>query len=324
MTKCRLGDRVSLGQAMTLVESNHPADRKKAVELLEQCETLPGSRRSFRLAVSGSPGVGKSTLLNALGKKAIQESHKIGILTVDPTSTLSKGSILGDKSRMQAIANDPSAFIRSSPAGDLLGGIHRRSFELMTLLEAVGYDIIFLETVGVGQSEHVAWHLTDGFILVLQPAGGDELQGMKRGITELADIILINKADGNLKKEAALTKSHFQNALNYLHSNRKAWEPKVLTCSALENTGIDDFWEVLRLFMDSRLEDGRLEAERLQQIHYWLNWSAEYTARFLFMNHPDVNQKLSEGFHNISLRKKSIFRTEFDIEMTMKELIHQS
>ncbi len=192
----------------------------------------------------------------------------------------------------------------------------------MTLLETVGYDIIFLETVGVGQSEHVAWHLTDGFILVLQPAGGDELQGMKRGITELADNVLINKADGNLKHEAALTKSHFQNALNYLSSNRRAWQPKVLTCSALENTGIDDFWEVLRLFIDSRFENGKLEAERIQQVNYWLNWSAEYTARFLFMHHPVVNQKLSEAFHLISLRKKPIFRTEFDIEMTMKELIH--
>ena len=237
------GDRVALGLALTLVESELRADRKNAVELLDLCEKNNAlNDRSIRFAVSGAPGVGKSTLIETLGNKAINEGYKVGVITVDPTSSVSSGSILGDKSRMQTLSLSSSAFVRPSPAGSLLGGIGRRSKEMMTLLVAAGYDLIFLETVGVGQSEHIAWQLTDGFILIIQPGSGDELQGIKRGITELADIIVINKADSNLKEASAITRSHYQNAIHYFYPLRQGWQPKVLTCSAKEGTGIDEFW----------------------------------------------------------------------------------
>ncbi|MEO5905620.1 MAG: methylmalonyl Co-A mutase-associated GTPase MeaB, partial [Saprospiraceae bacterium] len=226
------GDRVSLARAMTLVESSREEDREVAVGLLEQAESMRSEiDSSIRLTISGAPGVGKSTLIERIGLKAIREGHKVGVLTIDPSSHISQGSILGDKSRMHQLSISESAFVRPSPAGTLLGGLGRRTKEMMTLLAAAGFDLIFVETVGVGQSEHTAWQLTDGFLLVIQPGSGDELQGIKRGITELADIIVVNKSDSNLKESAAISRSHYQNAIHYMTPIRKGWNPKVLTCS---------------------------------------------------------------------------------------------
>ena len=319
------GDRVALGQAMTLVESGLPENRQQAVELLEMCERKNASSApSISLTISGSPGVGKSTLIEALGKKAIVEGHKVGIVTVDPSSSISFGSILGDKSRMQSISVSDSAFVRSSPAGSLLGGIGRRSREMMSLLSAAGYDLIFLETVGVGQSEHIAWQLTDGFILVIQPGSGDELQGIKRGITELADIIVVNKADHELKEASAISRSHYQNASHYFKSLRNNWTTKVLTCSALEGNGIDELWEVLRLYRESRLQDNLLALDRARQNQFWLSWSLGITAHQLLMDHPFVNQKLKEGLNSIEQQAESVFKAEFEIENAMRQLISGS
>jgi LAO/AO transport system kinase len=316
------GDRVALGLALTLVESERQADRKKAVVLLDLCEKKNAILDdSIIFTISGSPGAGKSTLIESLGTKAITEGHKVGVLTVDPTSSVSYGSILGDKSRMQNLSVSPSAFVRSSPAGSLLGGISRRSKEMMTLLVAAGYDLIFLETVGVGQSEHIAWQLTDGFILVIQPGSGDELQGIKRGITELADIIVINKADSNLKEASAITRGHFQNAIHYFSPLREAWQPKVLTCSAKDGTGIDEFWEILRLYKKSRFQNNQVKGQRRQQDKFWLTWSLGITAHQLLMNHPVVNQKVTEGLSNIEHREH-VYRTEFEIEEAMRLIIN--
>lgn len=316
------GDRVALGQALTLVESEKHYDRVEAIQLLELChQQLQSRNKSIRMAISGAPGVGKSTLIEALGLKAISQNYKVAVITIDPTSNLSHGSILGDKLRMPGLSVSPDAFVRSSAAGAVLGGIGRRSFELMTLMEAVGYDIILLETVGVGQSEHIAWQLTDGFLLVLQPGGGDELQGIKRGITELADIVVINKSDGSLRDSASISKSHFQNAMHYLSPLRKNWEPKVLKCSALEGEGIDDLWEVVRSYMDTRWNGNQKDIERNRQNQFWLSWSVGITANQLLLNHPLVQQKLSERLANAENRTIPIFKAEYEIEEVMKELI---
>jgi LAO/AO transport system kinase len=319
------GDRVALGKALTLAESTLLSDREAAVALLDLCEKETKLiSNSVRFAVSGAPGAGKSTLLEKIGLKAISEGFKPGILTVDPSSSISKGSILGDKSRMPLLSQSEQAFIRSSPAGSVLGGIGRRSRELMSIMAVAGFDYVFIETVGVGQSEHIAWQLTDGFILVVQPGAGDELQGIKRGITELADIVIVNKADGRLLTDATISKGQYEMALHYLQDLRKGWDPKVILCSALENKGIDDFWGVLRLYRDSRIESGQLAIERVRQNQYWLSWSAGVTAHELMMKHEAVNQKLQEGLHDIGNLQTSVFRVEFEVERMMNQLISSS
>ena len=316
------GDRVALGQALTLVESERHDDRIDSIQLLELChQHLSTRNKSFRFTISGSPGVGKSTLIEQLGLKAIEEGHKVGVITIDPTSSISQGSILGDKSRMTNLSLSPSAFVRSSSAGSLLGGIGRRSFEMMFLLESIGFDIILLETVGVGQSEHIAWKLTDGFVLVLQPGGGDELQGIKRGITELADIIVINKSDGSLLEASKISKSHYQNAVHYLTPLRENWQPKILMVSALEGNGMHEFWDVLRLYMDSMAKTDQFDIERNRQNQFWLSWSLGITAHQLLLNHPTIQQKLNDGLSHIENHSASMFKAEYDIEEIMKSLI---
>ncbi len=315
------GDRVALGQALTLVESDRNEDRRQAVQLLDYCqkeiETLP---KSIRMTISGAPGVGKSTLIEALGLRAVEAGFKVGVITVDPSSTLSLGSILGDKSRMQHLSVSKSAFVRSSPAGQLLGGIGRRSLEMMTLLSAAGYDLIFLETVGVGQSEHLAWQLTDGFMLVIQPGSGDELQGIKRGITELADIIIVNKSDGELQQASTVSLTHYQQAVHYLTSLRPKWTVKVLSCSALQPERIDELWEVLRLYMNSRLENNQLVLDRKSQYKFWLTWSLGISAHEIVMKHPIVKHKLDNSLMQIE-KNNSMFSAEYEIENTIRGLL---
>lgn len=323
--KMILGDRVALGQAMTIVESERTEDRTRAIELLILCEEkLRLQDPSLRLAISGAPGVGKSTLIEALGLKAISKGHKVGVITIDPTSSLSHGSILGDKSRMSGLSTSPAAFIRSSPAGSVLGGMGRRSYEMITLLAAVGYDLIFVETVGVGQSEHTAWQFTDGFILVVQPGGGDELQGIKRGITELADIVIVNKADGALSSLAELSKQQYQNALHYFNPLRPGWEPKITTCSAQEGTGIDNVLEIIRLYHDIRHQHTSVREERKHQKSFWLNWSLGITANQLLMNHPIVKGKFNDAFSTSDPESVSVYKTAFEIENLMKKIIDPS
>ena len=225
------GNRRALARGITLVESTHPTHRVLAAELLEIL--MPNTGGSIRLGISGVPGVGKSTFIENFGLTGVENGHRIAVLTIDPSSRLSGGAILGDKTRMGELARSPHAYIRPSPAGETLGGVARRTRETLLLCEAAGFDVTIVETVGVGQSETVVADITDLFVLLLLPAGGDELQGIKRGILELADIIFVNKADGELAATAGRTAAEYANSLRLLRSRTPGWDVPVETCSAL-------------------------------------------------------------------------------------------
>ncbi|NNE78599.1 MAG: methylmalonyl Co-A mutase-associated GTPase MeaB, partial [Pricia sp.] len=237
------GDTTALGRAITLVESTQKAHFEKADSIIEQC--LSRQTDSLRIGITGVPGVGKSTFIETLGKILTSRGEKIAVLTVDPTSTQSKGSILGDKTRMEALAKDPNAFIRPSPSGDSLGGVARTTRETIILCEAAGYSIILIETVGVGQSEIAVHGMVDFFLLLKLPGAGDELQGIKRGIVEMADAIVINKADGENLQEVRMAEAEFKRALQLYPPKENGWRPKVSSCSSLENKGIREVWELI-------------------------------------------------------------------------------
>ena len=319
------GDRVAPGQAMTLVESERPDDRVKAIQLLEKCEErLDVADMSLRIAVSGAPGAGKSSLIETMGLKAIDKGHKVGVITIDPTSSLSRGSILGDKSRMAGLSGSTSAFVRSSPAGDVLGGLGRRSQELITILAAVGYDLILIETVGVGQSEHMAWQLTDGFMLVIAPGGGDELQGIKRGITELADLVVINKADGHLEEQAKVAGHHYSNALHYFTPLRKDWQPKALICSALTGVGVDELLSSIESYGNILFSGINRHEIRVKQKSAWLTWNLGIEARKLLLGHPEIHDRMEAVHARLEEKNISIFSAAYAIEQVMHTLIKPS
>lgn len=231
------GDRRALARAITLIESRRPDHQEQAERLLARL--LPQTGRAIRLGITGTPGAGKSTFIEAFGRHLIAQGHKIAVLAVDPSSQRSGGSILGDKTRMQALAQAPEAFVRPSPAGGTLGGVARRTREAALACEAAGYGVIVIETVGVGQSETAVADMVDCFALLLAPGGGDELQGIKRGIIELADLVLVNKADGDLLPAAERARADHQAALHLLRPATHVWTPEVLTCSALHDQDIE-------------------------------------------------------------------------------------
>ncbi|MEE2932149.1 MAG: methylmalonyl Co-A mutase-associated GTPase MeaB [Pseudomonadota bacterium] len=262
------GNRRALAQAITLLESTNPDHETAASELL--AKLTPHSGKSMRVGISGAPGAGKSTFIESLGLHVLAREHKLAVLAVDPTSKRSGGSILGDKTRMEELSKNDNAFIRPSPAGGALGGIGNRSREALVACEAAGFDVIFVETVGVGQSETAVADMTDLFLLLLSPAGGDELQGMKKGIVEIADIVLVNKADGDFKKSACIAASNYQSAIRMLRPNANNWEVPVLTCSALNNTGIDEIWKVAEKWRSVMTADGTFARVRQKQAGVWL------------------------------------------------------
>lgn len=262
------GDRRALGQAITLVESAHPADRAPGNRLLELL--APHAGKSLRVGLSGVPGVGKSTFVEALGSHLISGGHRVAVLAVDPSSSISGGSILGDKTRMEMLSRREEAFIRPTPAGQTLGGVARHTRETVLLVEAAGFDVVLVETVGVGQSETAVADMTDMFVLLLLPAGGDELQGIKRGIVELADLVVVNKADGPLESVAARAAADYRNAVHYLRPRHKSWSVAVETCSALEQRGIDRLWAVMREFQVVMSSSGELQHRRAEQAKRWL------------------------------------------------------
>ncbi len=264
------GDRRALAKAITLVESTHPVHREQASQLLDRI--MPYIGNSIRLGISGVPGVGKSTFIEAFGGHVIEQGHKVAVLAVDPTSAVSGGSILGDKTRMEALSRNDRAFIRPSPAGKTLGGVTRRTRETMLLCEAAGFDVIFVETVGVGQSETAVAEMTDMFLLMLLPGGGDELQGIKRGIMELADLILVNKSDGDQQDVASRTVSDYQMALHFLHPRSRHWQAKVQAISALKNQGVNEVWETVEEYRAALGEAGEIESRRAAQSRAWM-WS---------------------------------------------------
>lgn len=266
----RAGDRRALGRAITLVESAHPDDRGPGNRLLELL--APEAGRSIRIGLSGVPGVGKSTFIEAFGGHIIERGHRVAVLAVDPSSSISGGSILGDKTRMEMLSRREEAFIRPSPAGQTLGGVARHTRETILLVEAAGFDVVIVETVGVGQSETAVSDMTDMFVLLLLPAGGDELQGIKRGIVELADLVVVNKADGPLEAVAGRAAADYRNAVHYLRPRSRNWQVEVETCSALEGRGIDKLWQAAQRFGEVMGASGELQARRAGQARKWL-WS---------------------------------------------------
>ena len=264
------GDRRALAQAITLIESTRADHRTAACDLLERL--MPHSGKSIRLGISGVPGVGKSTFIEALGNHVIDAGHRVAVLTVDPSSAISGGSILGDKTRMELLSRRPEAYIRPSPAGNTLGGVTRRSREALILCEAAGFDVVIVETVGVGQSETKVADMTDMFVLLQLPGGGDELQGIKRGIMELADLILINKADDDLKTLAGRSVADYRNALRLLHPRSMNWKVEVRTCSARDGVGIAEVWDLVLQHHDVHEASGELKTRRAVQARDWM-WS---------------------------------------------------
>lgn len=262
------GDRRSLAKAVTLVESARADHRAKAEALI--AEIMPHTGKALRIGLSGVPGVGKSTFIEAFGTHVTDLGHHIAVLAVDPSSKRGGGSILGDKTRMEMLSRNPQAFIRPSPAGETLGGVARRTREAMLLCEAAGFDVILVETVGVGQSETAVAEMTDLFVLMLLPAGGDELQGLKKGIVELADIVLVNKADGTLRDQARRTAAEYHGALRLLGSRENTWKVPIQPCSAATGDGIDEAWQQMTAFRDQAMQSGALQGRRRSQAGAWL------------------------------------------------------
>lgn len=265
----RTGDRIALGQAITLIESKHPTHQELAQQIIEAC--LPFAGKSFRLGVTGTPGVGKSTFIEALGIYLCENGQRPAVLAIDPSSQKSKGSILGDKTRMPHLATHGSAFIRPSPAGSSLGGVARKTRETIVLCEAAGFDTIIVETVGVGQSEIAVHSMVDFFLLLILPGAGDELQGIKRGIVEMADLIAVNKTDGERLTLGKQAQRAYRNAIHLYPPTSNGWIPKVMTCSALDRQGIEAIWASSQAFQEKMTANAFLGKNRLEQARYWLH-----------------------------------------------------
>lgn len=294
----RNADRVLLGQAITLVESTREDHQRLAREivgrLLSEQQANSSKPSTLRIAITGAPGVGKSSFIEALGMHLISLGRRPAVLAIDPSSAVSGGSILGDKTRMERLSACEQAFIRPSPSGDSLGGVARKTREAIVLVEAAGFDTVLIETVGVGQSETAAHRMTDVFLLLLLPGAGDELQGIKRGIVEMADFLVVNKSDGERVKLANQARGHYLNATHYLPPKPSGWTPQVLACSALENTGIAKLWEAILAYQKAAIANGYLLENRRQQSLYWLEDSLETGIQALFYKLPGVKNKLAE------------------------------
>jgi len=284
------GDRRALARAITLIESTQSEHRDAAGVLLQRL--VPHAGAAIRLGISGAPGVGKSTFIEALCKCAIDAGYRVAVLTVDPSSAISGGSILGDKTRMESLSRRPEAYIRPSPAGNTLGGVTRRSREALTICEAAGFDIVIVETVGVGQSETRVAEMTDMFMLLLLPGSGDELQGIKRGIMELADLVLINKADDDLQTLAGRTAAEYSNALGLLHPRSADWKVEVRTCSARDNVGINEAWELALHHRDVIEASGQFTARRAAQARAWMWSEVNDSLITALQNDPEVRKQI--------------------------------
>jgi LAO/AO transport system kinase len=291
------GDRVILSRAITIVESNLDSDKVLAKDIIQSI--LPSSGKSIRIGITGVPGVGKSTFIESFGKHLIGQGHKVAILSIDPSSQRSKGSILGDKTRMEELANKEEAYIRPSASGDTLGGVANKTGETMLLCEAAGYDVILIETVGVGQSETAVHGMTDFFLLLMLSGAGDELQGIKKGIMEMADMLVINKADGDNIKKSQMARRQYENALHIFPQSESGWSPVVTTASALKNIGIAEVWEKVMEFKKLVTENGYFQTNRKEQQIQWM-----YT---------NIHEELKNLFYNSEPVKKSLKHLENDI-----------
>ena len=285
------GNITTLSQAITLVESSNPDHYAQAQEIIEAC--LPHAGKSVRIGITGVPGAGKSTFIEAIGNMVAGLRHKLAVLAIDPSSERSGGSILGDKTRMESICNNPSVFVRPSPSAGSLGGVARKTRETIVLCEAAGFDVIFIETVGVGQSETAVHSMVDLFMLLQISGAGDELQGIKRGIMEMADGIIINKADGDNLEKAKLAAAQFRNALHLFPAPESGWSPKVLTYSGYYNLGIKEIWDMVGEYMEFTQKNGYFNYKRNEQAKYWMYESINDTLRETFYHNPAVEKMLN-------------------------------
>ena len=298
------GDRKAIAQAITLVESKKASDVTLSEKLLESILTADGS--SIRIGISGSPGVGKSTFIESIGQLMVQDGNKLAVLAVDPSSSISGGSILGDKTRMEYLSRDEQVFIRPSPSGKNLGGVNRSTRESIAIVEAAGFNVIIVETVGVGQSQTEVFDMTDVFIVLLSPGGGDQLQSIKRGIIELADILVVNKFDGDLKSFSRNTVLDYKNALKLLKPRTKDWSVPVIACSSLEKIGIDECWKSIQNFQKFISACGLLERNRSRQQEKWLLEETKQGLLDALEKNEDIQDKLRNIQANITEDKRSI------------------
>lgn len=287
----RKGDKVALSQAITIIESTLPKDQKLAEAIIEQC--LPFANQSIRIGITGTPGVGKSTFIESFGSHLVQQEKKVAVLAVDPSSQISGGSILGDKTRMEKLASLPNVFVRPSPAKSSLGGVARKTRETMMLCEAAGFDTILVETVGVGQSETLVHSMVDFFLLLLLPGSGDELQGIKRGIVEMADLVVINKADGDRVELAKKTRVDYKNALHLFPPKESQWTAQALICSAINNEGIKKIWTLIGKYIESTKGNYYFENNRKKQAKYWLLASINQGLQNAFYQNEAIKTELT-------------------------------
>ncbi len=286
----RTGNRAILAQAITLIESNATRHFEKGQELINRI--LPFTGQSIRIGITGVPGAGKSTFIEAFGTYLCQLGHKVAVLAVDPSSSVTGGSILGDKTRMDRLSRDPRAYVRPSPAAGTLGGVARKTRETVLVCEAAGYDVIIVETVGVGQSEVTVRSMVDIFLLLALTGAGDELQGMKKGIMELVDLLVINKADGDNEKKALKAKEEFTRILHFLKPATRGWTSKALTCSALYERGIPEVWESIQEFEETTIAQGMFEERRASQMKDWFYSLIKQELETSFFTSPVTKEHL--------------------------------
>ncbi len=300
------GDRVMLSRAITLIESALDSHYEAAQKVIEQCVAHSG--KSLRLGITGVPGAGKSTFIEAMGNHLIDSGHRIAVLAVDPSSEISRGSILGDKTRMETLAVNENAFIRPSPSAGSLGGVARKTREIIILCEAAGYDVIFVETVGVGQSEIAVHSMVDFFLLLMISGAGDELQGIKRGIIEMCDGMAINKADGDNLDKARIARSQYENALHLFPPQPTGWTPRVMTCSSINHDGIPEIWEMILEHESLMKAKGHFEEKRNRQKQYRLHESINESLRYHFYKHPVIEKKIPEVEKMLAERQMTSFQ----------------
>lgn len=298
-------DVTALSRAITLVESKNPKHLEKAHAIIEAC--LPKANNSIRIGITGVPGVGKSTFIEAFGTHLTRLGKKVAVLAVDPSSSITKGSILGDKTRMEDLVKDQNAFIRPSASGDSLGGVARKTRETIILCEAAGFDTIIIETVGVGQSETAVHSMVDFFLLLKLSGAGDELQGIKRGIIEMADAIIINKADGDNKKRAKMAKVEFNRALHLYPEKASQWQPKVSLCSALQNEGIAEVWDMISDYISLTEDNHYFETHRADQNKFWLLQTIEEQLKLDFFQNQNIKEALKAQLELIDSNKTTPF-----------------
>jgi LAO/AO transport system kinase len=311
------GNITALSQAITLIESRNPAHKTKAKYIINKC--LPEASKSVRLGITGVPGVGKSTFIESLGKLLISKGNKIAILAVDPSSSVTKGSILGDKTRMEDLVKDSNAFIRPSASRDTLGGVAQHTRESIILCEAAGYDVIIIETVGVGQSETVVHSMVDFFLLLKLAGAGDELQGIKRGIIEMADSIVINKADGENIKAAKLAKIEFNRALHFYPEKESKFQPKVLLASAIKDEGVQEIWDTIISYVDITKANNNFEIKRQKQNNFWLLQTITDALKSDFFSNTNIKSALEHQKELITANKT----TPFDAAKQLLDLFYK-